>query len=321
MNAAEALRSIQYDLMEYIQEKVNVDFDNFLQMPVTFTYRRKRHGIREILARFRTQSKRHINGYLIRADDNEVYFLYFHFLDSNPKGPLNIGSWVLSFRVLDDRELMSLYREERKMLLNMTLKTVADFHGHLCPELVIGCKACEYAQKVLSENGKLEGGISVVAENCTSALDAIQVLLGVTLGNQRLRVFDFGKHNYTFSPKNGRNGLRLSMKKQYYGDEDEYRALEEKITKDRASLDNVLHFQGLLDSRVKRLLASPPEDLFNVENVRPMQQTTEIPTIYLSCWGCGQQVLSSRAIEFKGKMYCIPCFQGLDDHGPRQNLH
>jgi len=320
MNVAEALRSIQYDLLEYIQKKVNVDFDNALQMPVHFTYRRKRHAIREILARFRTQSRRHINGYLARADNNEVYFLYFHFLDSKPKGPLNIGCWVLSFRVLDDRELMYLYREERKMLLNMTLKRVVDFHGHLCPELVIGCKACEYSQKLLSKDGKLDDGISVIAENSTSAIDAIQVLFGATPGNQRLRIYDFGKHNYTFSLKNGQNGFRLSLKELKYADEDEYETLEEKMIRDQACLNDLVQFQGILDNRVKRLLASCPEDLFKIENVRPMQQITEIPTIYLTCWGCGQQVLKSRTIEFQEKIYCIPCFQGIASRGPKQNL-
>ena len=320
MNVAEALRSIRYDLLEYIQKKVNVDFDNALQMPVHFTYKRKRHAIREIFARFRTQSARHINGYLARVDDNEVYFLYFHFLGSNPKSKLNAGYWVLSFRVLDDKELMTLYREERKMLINMTLKRVVDFHGHLCPELVIGCKACEYAQKLLSENGKPEGRISVIAENSTSALDAIQVLFGATPGNQYLTIHDFGKHNYTFSVKNGQNGFRLSLKELNYADEDEYETLEEKIIRDQACLNDLVQFQGILDDRVKRLLASCPEELFTIENVRPMRQITEMPTIYLSCWGCGQQVLKSKAIEFQEKIYCIPCFQGIASRGPKQNL-
>lgn len=320
MNVTEALRSIRYDLLEYIQKKVSVDFDNALQMPVHFTYRRKKHGISQVFGHFKTESNRHINGYLVKADDNEVYFLYFHFLDSNPKGPLNIGCWVLSFRILGDRELMALYREERKMLVNMTLKRVVDFHGHLCPELVIGCKACEYAQKLLSENGQPEGGISVIAENCTSALDAIQVLLGATPGNQHLKIYDFGKHNYIFSLKNGQNGFRLSLKELKYADEDEYAILEEKIIRDHASLYNMVHFQRLLDSRVKQLLSSSVEDLFVVEPVR-MHSATEMPTIYLSCWGCGQQVLRNRAIEFQGKIYCIPCFQGLGESGPTQNLH
>jgi len=321
MDIVDVLRSIRHDLLEYIQEKVLVDFDNVSKVPVSFTHRGNRCIIREILGFFRTQSKRHINGYLVRDDGGETYFLYFHFLNSNPECPFNAGCWVLSFRVLNDGELMVLYREDRRMLLNTTLKRVVDFHGHLCPDLVIGCKACEYAQKILYENGEPEGGISVIAENCTSALDAVQILVGTTVGNQRLRVFDFGKHNYIFSLKNGQNGIRLSLKKLYYGDENEHQMLEEKIMKDQSSLDEVVHFQGLLDGRIKRLLASPAEDLFFVEPVRPMRSTNEMPTTYHCCSECGQQVLKSRAIEFQGKIYCIPCFQGLDGCGPEQGLH
>lgn len=66
-------------------------------------------------------------------------------------------------------------------------------------------------------------------------------------------------------------------------DENEYRTIQEKIMKNRAPLDDVVQFQQLLDSRVKSLIASSPEDLFNVERGRPMQQTNEMPTIYLSC--------------------------------------
>jgi formylmethanofuran dehydrogenase subunit E len=60
------------------------------------------------------------------------------------------------------------------MLLNMAFKRVVDFHGHLCPDLVLGAKFCEYVKKILLTSGELTGGISIVAENCTSALDAIQ---------------------------------------------------------------------------------------------------------------------------------------------------
>jgi len=289
MNAAEALRSIRYDLMEYIQKKVRVDFDNALQMPVHFTLGGKRHIVHETLGRFRTQAKGHINGFLVKADNDEVYFLYFQRCDRNQRSPFNRGFWVLSFRILGDRELMALYREERKMPVNnMTLKKVVDFHGHLCPELVIGCKACEYARRLLSVNGNLEGKISVIAENCTSALDAIQVLLGVTLGSQRLKVFDFGRHNYTFLLKNGQNGLRLSLKEQHYGDENEYRTLEQKIMKDQVSLDEVVQFQQLLDSRVKRLLSSLPEDLFNVRRERTRESLKK--RLYLNRFGSEKDI-------------------------------
>jgi len=44
MDAAEALRSIRFDLLEYIQEKVIVDFDNDSRLPVEFA-RKKRNII------------------------------------------------------------------------------------------------------------------------------------------------------------------------------------------------------------------------------------------------------------------------------------
>lgn len=321
MNTAEALRSIRYDLLEYIQKNVKVDFDNALQIPVHFFHREERHIVYEILGRFRPGANRHINGFLVKADNEEVYFLYFQWSNRNQKTPFNKGFWVLSFRILSDRELMALYRRERKMLVNMTLKRIVDFHGHLCPELVIGAKACEYAQKLFSKNCKLEGGISVIAENCTSALDAIQILLGATAGNQRLKIFDFGKHNYTFLLKNEQYGFRLAFKEQKYGDKYKYEVLEEKIIKDHASLDDVVNFQDILDNRVKRLLVSPFEDLFFVEHVSPIQPATETPTLYLSCWGCGQQVLKNRVIEFESKIYCIPCFQLINTGCINHNLH
>lgn len=320
MNRSEALRSIRFDLLEYIQKRVRVDFDNVMQLPVCFIFEGKKYVVHEVLGRFRTQAERHINAFLVNVDSDEVYFLYFQFCHMDQRRPFHSGFWVLSFRILSDRELMAFYREDRKMLVNMTLKRIIDFHGHLCPDLVLGGKACEYAQKLLSKNRGLDGGISIIAENCTSALDAIQILLGATVGNQRLKVMDFGKHNYTFSFKNGQNGFRLSLKQQHYGDEDEYRVLEEKIIKDQVTLDEVVHFQKLLDSRVKQLLTLSPEDLFDLELIEPIPQSTEMATIYLSCWKCGQQVLRSRTIDFKGKIYCIPCFQHMNTGCVYHNL-
>jgi formylmethanofuran dehydrogenase subunit E len=300
MNVAEALRSVRYDLLEYIQKNVRVDFDNALQMPVCFILGGEKHIVHEVLGRFRVQEKRHVNSFLVKADNEEVYFIYFKWCDGNQGGPLNRVFWVLSFRVLNDRELMFLYREDRRMLLNVTLKRVVDFHGHLCPELVIGGRVCEYAQKFLPD-----GNFSLLAENCTSAIDAIQVLLGVTFGNQRLKVFDFGRHNYTFLLKDKKKGIRLSLKKPRYGDEDEYRKFWGKITKSEATFNDVVDYQRILDNRIRVLFELNFGDMFDVEEV----ECTEMPTLYHTCHCCHHEVLIDRAVEYHDNIYCIPCFQ------------
>lgn len=45
MDTAEVLRSIKFDLLEYIQEKVIVDLDNDGRLPVEFTRKRKKYNL------------------------------------------------------------------------------------------------------------------------------------------------------------------------------------------------------------------------------------------------------------------------------------
>lgn len=309
MNAPEALRSIRHDWLSYIQERVKVEFDNALQAPDHFTHKSAGRHVREILGRFGAGNGGLAGGFLVEADDGEVYYLYFQSLDAD--GGIRGGGWVLSFRVLSDEELMAFYRDDRKMLTNPTVKRVVDFHGHLCPELVIGMKACEYARELLFKDEEASGRISAVAENRTSALDALQVLLGVTLGNQCLKVFDFGKHNYSFRIHDKPGGFTLRLKVRQYGDENEYILLEERIIRNQATLDDVVKFQQILDARVSKLLSICPEELFEVDAAGREIPGVEAPTIYLPCSGCGQQVLKERAVEVEARFYCIPCFELL----------
>ncbi len=48
MNAPEPLRSIRYDLLSYIQERVQVDFDNVSRLPLPFFYRTQRYTVRDV---------------------------------------------------------------------------------------------------------------------------------------------------------------------------------------------------------------------------------------------------------------------------------
>jgi formylmethanofuran dehydrogenase subunit E len=309
MNTAEALRSIRSDYLSYIQQRTQVEFDNRLQMPVHFIHGKAQRLVRELLGRFRLSEDGSLNGFLVRADDDQVYFLYFDRLKA--KSTFSEGKWVLSFRILHDNELMALYRDERTMIVDMTVKRVVDFHGHLCPELVIGMKACEYAHKLFQEHGQPPGRISVLAENSTSALDALQVLFGVTFGNQGLQVLDYGKHNYTFMPREPGYGFTLRLQPQYYDNKEDYEELEACIGNSKITLDQVARFQLLLDARVLQLLASDPRDLFHVESCRCNIASMETPTVYVNCSCCGEQVLRERALQVAGTIYCVPCFELL----------
>ncbi len=321
MDTSEILRSIADDNIQYIQQKVRVDFDNRRQQPAGFTHAGREHAVLSVVARFKLTDDRPHRSYLLEDTDHTIYFLYYQLAEFQHRATIEPGFWVLGYRILHDHELMQWHREDRKMLANVSLKKVVDFHGHICPELAIGGKFCEFVQQQVNAGNFPDTGIAVISENTTSALDAIQVLLGATLGNQRLLVLDYGKHTYSLFSKNREYGWKLRMRPQLYGDEEQYRVIEEKILNEQATLDDLLIFQHLLDNRIEHLLGLTPEELFAIEEIKASARPSEISGTYCICTRCGEQVLASRSIENGGFSYCLPCFQRTHPGCPVHGMH
>jgi formylmethanofuran dehydrogenase subunit E len=51
-----------------------------------------------------------------------------------------------------------------------------------------------------------------MSENCTPAVDAIQTLVGATVGNARPKIMDYGKHCYTVLSPKAKYSLRFVFK-------------------------------------------------------------------------------------------------------------
>lgn len=320
MERTEVLRSIDLEQLDYIQQEIEVVCDNDQQLPIGFAFAGKMFPVNRIFCRCKTAEDHSGYGYLVEIGDQNVFYLY------NQKGfyqgsvLVNPSIWVLCFRVLHDQELMRLFLEDRKMLANIALKRVVDFHGHVCPELALGSKFCEFVQHLLGENVLEDSNFSVLAENSTSALDAIQILLGVTIGNQRLMIMDYGKHNYTLYSRHRDKGWNFKMKAMNFGDEEAFHKLEGKIVNNNALLEDIVSFQKLIDERVRRIFALSPQELFLLEPTQyPQQQARESTSFYTTCAICDQQVLATRCIERRDKILCMPCFQkeapGCIHHG------
>ncbi len=309
MDKAEVLRAIDLDQLEYIQRKIRVDFDNQLQQPVGLHFQGRSHRIEGIICRFGMLAGQPQNGYLVEDEDSNIFCLYYQLENIIRQAWMQPAFWVLSFRVRNNQEMLKWYVEDRKMLVNVSLKRLVDFHGHVCPELVIGSKVCEFVQNLLSERTISASGISIIAENATSALDAIQVLLGVTVGNQRLVVMDYGKHNYTLFSRPRNRGWKLRQNNLHYPDETTFHLLERKISDNEALFEDVVEFQRLVDARIRQIIELPPEALFAIEEVAELTELAESASVYFTCSVCGEQVLASRSIENCKKTLCIPCFR------------
>jgi len=307
----EILRSIDKKEVEFIQRRVKVDYNNRLQSPLSFFYQNRKHNVTGLLGTFRGDLSPRDITYLVMTQDEDVYLLYLHFHDPSSQSCLSPCYWILGFRVLRAEELMFFFREERKMLVNMELKRATDFHGHLCPDLVIGCKAYELAMKTLCHRENLDGGFIVIAENTTSAIDAIQCLSGCTLGNQRLKIHDFGKHKYTFLNSRTGLGVQLSLREQGFGDEPQHIELEEKVEKGEAMVEDVAYLRRLLDARVKMLLSLRHDELFKSVITTRKPPRTETFTDFARCHHCGDPVLKSKLVNIDGLFLCRQCSSGL----------
>ena len=87
----------------------------------------------------------------------------------------------------------------------------AAFHGHQCPGLTIGFKAAQYAKKLLEAEFSDNEQLVCIAENDACGVDAIQVLLGCSIGKGNLLFHMTGKQAYSFYHRGSGRSVRLLL--------------------------------------------------------------------------------------------------------------
>ena len=95
--------------------------------------------------------------------------------------------------------------------MNNWQKCVA-FHGHECGGLTIGWKAAEYAASLLGLQFAEDEQVVCIAENDACGIDAIQALLGCTVGKGNLLFHITGKQAFSFYKRGGGQSVRLVLK-------------------------------------------------------------------------------------------------------------
>lgn len=86
------------------------------------------------------------------------------------------------------------------------------FHGHSCGGLMTGFKAAEYAAQLLELKFSDDEETVCISENDACGVDAIQVVLGCTVGKGNLLFHLTGKQAYTFYERESGRGLRLLLR-------------------------------------------------------------------------------------------------------------
>lgn len=187
-------------------------------------------------------------------------------------------------------------------------KKTVDFHGHTCMGIVFGYRVAEAAWSVFGERDVDEQYVAIV-ENDNCSIDAIQVLLGCTLGKGNLIYKDYGKQAYTFIRRKDSKAIRVVLLDPPDENRDAIRDLREKVNAGKASAAE----KELLKTKNEEMIADyrsmPLEEICKIQEV-----DTEIPErarlfSSVTCSSCGEKVMEPRARLQEGKAVCIPCFQ------------
>ena len=188
------------------------------------------------------------------------------------------------------------------------LELAIQFHGHICPGLLIGVRAAEFAQKHLDISQDYDEELLAVVETDSCGVDAIQAILGCTFGKGNLIFNDYGKNVYTIASRDKNVAVRIAQK---YGatsfrESERFRQLNRK---EILSEDEAAEKENLIGVLFEKIMTMPLEDLFTWEDVE-----LEMPgkaQIYgtLQCTACGEGVMETRARQTEAGILCIPCYK------------
>ena len=86
------------------------------------------------------------------------------------------------------------------------------FHGHECGGLTIGYRAAQYAMELLDISFSDNEQVVCISENDACGVDAIQVLMGCSIGKGNLLFHMTGKQAFSFYHRATGNSVRLVLK-------------------------------------------------------------------------------------------------------------
>ena len=171
----------------------------------------------------------------------------------------------------------------------------AEFHGHVCPGLTIGYRAALYAIDLLEL--KLGGGgnagclskdeeVVCISENDACGCDAIQVIMGCSIGKGNLLFHMTGKQAFSFYNRKTGKSVRVVLNKPI-----------EEMTREQTF--DYYH-------------ACKQEDMFTVKKT-----TIDLPEharIFESykCECCGETAGANWIRLSGGKKLCVDCYTKYD---------
>ena len=162
----------------------------------------------------------------------------------------------------------------------------AAFHGHICGGLAIGYKASLYAIELLGLTFSEDEQVVCISENDACGVDAIQAILGCSVGKGNLLFHMTGKQAFSFYDRASGKSVRLVLRPKPEG----------------MSREDSLSYYRNTSFR----------DLFDVKETRiPLPEKAQIFDSY-DCECCGERTGANWIRLQNGKKLCVDCAQAYD---------
>lgn len=185
------------------------------------------------------------------------------------------------------------------------LEKAIQFHGHICPELLMGIRAAEFALSYLQAEPGLEE-LSTIAENNSCGVDAFQAILGCTVGKGNLYWRDYGKMVYTVFCRSTDRAIRLAQRMDALDIPvvEKYLALrgQETLTPEEEAEQEML-----LAEMFEWIMGQPLEKLFNWREVDRPEIDKAAVQKSVPCQKCGEGVMQNRAVLTDDGLLCPEC--------------
>lgn len=175
----------------------------------------------------------------------------------------------------------------------------AQFHGHACPGVAIGCRISLAAAQALGlddaflfekslpfhRNLSPDEELVCVAETDACCVDAVQALLGCTLGKGNLLLKLRGKTAMSFYHRPGRKSVRI-----LWTGPGEHRQFMDR------------------QEMMEHYLTASPESLLQITAIPYAPPSRAVIYRSLPCSACGEKT-AEYALRFsEGRPYCLDCW-------------
>jgi len=189
-----------------------------------------------------------------------------------------------------------------------------EFHGHICPFVVLGLRASEIALERLrlaraGEKETIGEEILAIVECNNCFTDGVQVATGCTLGNNSLIYLDTGKNAVTIVRRGDWRGVRVyvdSEKLEKYFKKEATDLFEKVVIKREGTAEDSERLSRLW-TEIGRRMMNIPESEFKIEElkVKEIERAPIFETI--KCEKCGELAMKTRIEYVKGKAVCSGC--------------